>query len=162
MGTRYFRQGFLAAVALILSTGCASTAEITQVRVTSAAPTGVQALTIKVESLVPDVEGEQATLLASLRNELKAMGYQVDSGEIVLTATITGLDRGSTIANVVVGLGVGSDDIDIHVKLSDAGGSPYSTFLARGSAVDKRYADMNGVVRALGKKIAEQVSQQIR
>jgi hypothetical protein len=142
--------------------GCTSTISESQMRVSNAPPASVRALTIKVESLVPDTEGDQATLLAALRHEFAALGYQVDSGDLIVKATVTRLDRGSTAANVFLGLGIGSDSIDVRVEVTDSSGKRYMDFLDQGSVLDKRYSDMNGVIKGIAKRIAADIQQASR
>jgi hypothetical protein len=91
-------------------------------RVISAPPASARAIAIEVDTQVPGIERDEAALRTGLRNEFATLGYQVDSGDLVLKATITKLHRGDTSANVTFGLGIGSDTIDVSVAHGDSRG----------------------------------------
>lgn len=149
----------LAAPALALTLGCASSVKGSQMRIIAAPPATARTIAIEVDSQVPGVEQDQATLSAALRREFAALGYQVDSAPLALKATITKLHRGNSAANVTLGLGIGKDTIDVSVALSEANTAPYMTFLVHGAAIDKRYSDLGTVIGDVAKKIAEEVKR---
>jgi hypothetical protein len=95
-------------------------------RVISAPPASARAIAIEVDTQVPGIERDEAALRTGLRNEFATLGYQVDSGDLVLKATITKLHRGDTSANVTFGLGIGSDTIDVSVAHGDSRGDSQS------------------------------------
>lgn len=149
----------LPVLALLGAPGCASSVKSSQMRVISAPPATVREIAIEVDTQAAGTEREQAALRTGLRDAFAALGYQVESGDLVLKATITKLHLGDTAANVTHGLGIGKDTIDVSVALSDSTGAPCVTFLVHGAAIDKRYSDLDGVIRDVAKKIAEEVKR---
>ena len=152
----------LPVLALLGAAWCASSITSSQMRVISAPPAAVGAIAIEVDTELPYIEGYQASLRRDLRDAFAALGYRVDSGDLVLKVTITKLHLGDTAANVTLGLGIGKDTIDVNVALSDSTGAPRMTFLVHGAAIDKRYADLDGVIRGVARNIAEEVKRASR
>ena len=126
-----------------------------------AAPAGARSVSVIVDGVVPDIDAAQSALRAALLREFAARGFRTDGGEMAVRVTVTKHTKGSPIANAMVGFGYASDDIDVRVELSDAGGAPYGSFVVRGRALDKRYSDIYGVVREMAKKIVLEVRRSL-
>ena len=134
--------------------GCSSSATTSGVVVQSPAPK-TNKVSIRVEKSTNDTRGESSALENGLIREFRGAGYEVGQAGTVIHASLARVERGSTIANVVVGLGVGSDDADVVVRVEDASGRPLLSFLVRASAVDKKY-------RQLDQVLSEEVPRKIR
>ncbi len=143
------------ALGLVFSVvGCSSSA--TTSRVVAQAPTPkTNKVSIRVEKSTHDVRGESTALENGLIREFRGAGYEVGQAGIVIHVSLVGIERGTTIANVVVGMGVGRDDADVAVRVEDATGRVLLSFSVHASAVDKRY-------RQLDQVLSEEVPRKIR
>lgn len=144
---------------VVFLAGCALTIRDSEMSITNAPPANSQAILITVETPVPNIQGDQYTLLVALRKEFTASGYRLESGGLILRATITRLHRGNNMLNLLLQLGLGSDVIDVRVEVSDTNGTSYMTFLVRGEVLDKRYAEMSEVIRGIATRIAADIKQ---
>ena len=134
--------------------GCSSSATTSRV-VAQARTPKTNKVSIRIEKSTNDVRGESTALENGLIREFRGAGYEVGQAGIVIHVSLVGIQRGTTIANVVVGMGVGSDDADVAVRVEDATGRVLLSFSVHASAVDKRY-------RQLDQVLAEEVPRKIR
>ena len=134
--------------------GCSSSATTSRV-VAQARTPKTNKVSIRIEKSTNDVRGESTALENGLIREFRSAGYEVGEAGIVIHVSLVGIERGTTIANVVVGMGVGSDDADVAVRVEDATGRVLLSFSVHASAVDKRY-------RQLDQVLAEEVPRKIR
>ena len=69
------------------------------------------------------------------------------------------LSRGSTEANVIIGLGAGKDYADVRVDLCNKSGQSLMSFVVHGSVIDKRYRQLDEV---LYNYVADRIVREIK
>lgn len=137
--------------------GCSSSATTRNVVAQSPTPR-TNKLSIRVEKSTNDVRGESTALENGLIREFRSAGYDVGEPGIVVRASLGRIERGSTIVNVVGGLGMGSDEADVAVLVEDAGGRPLLSFVVHAHAIDKRYRQLDQV---LSEEVPRKIRQQL-
>jgi hypothetical protein len=145
---------FVVVAALGLMPGCSSSVRASPIVAQSPTPR-TNKITLLVDKSTNDVRGESTALENGLIREFRTAGYEVGQAGLVVHASLVDVERGSTIANVIGGLGMGSDHADVAVRVEDASGRPLLAFSLRATAIDKRY-------RQLDQVLSEDVPRKIR
>ena len=149
----------LALLACILASGCSSTVKVRNRSVVQAPPVGVTKAVVLVNKARNNDQGEATALENGLLREFRNAGYEASSGGLMVSAEITEIERGSTVANVLIGMGAGSDHADVSVLVDDATGKRLMSFVVRGKVVDKRYRELGGV---LAEYVPQAILREIR
>jgi hypothetical protein len=146
-----------------LATACSSTANVRSIHVASAPPASPTKLAVSVDQSKNNDRGEALALQNGLLREFRSAGYEAGEGGLSVTAQIKEVDRGSTLANVAVGMGAGNDHVDVDVQVSDHDGKQLMAFTVRGTAVDKRYRNLTDVLNEdLPRKIRKEIQSASR
>jgi len=130
----------------VLAIGCSSTVGVRNMNVVQAPPAAVTKVAVSVDKARNNDQGEAVALENGLTREFRNAGYELAAGGLSVQAEIIELKRGSTVANVIIGLGAGSDYADVACRVSDSTGKQLMSFVVHGTVVDKRYRELNGVL----------------
>ena len=143
--------------------GCSSSVQVNEVKIDEAPAASPAKVVIEVDLTKNNEQGEAVTLENGLKREFRSAGYEVLPGNLTVRCEIVELHRGSTVANVLIGLGAGGDHADIRVQVVDSSGSQRMSFLVRGSVHDKRYRELHEVIgQYVAHRIVEEVTKACR
>lgn len=127
---------------------CSSTVSVSNMSVLQAPPAATTKVAVSVDKTKNNDQGEAVALENGLIREFKNAGYELAASGLSVQAEITEISRGSTVANVLIGMGAGADRADVAVRVSDAAGKQLIAFVVRGKVVDKKYRELSGVLNA--------------
>lgn len=142
-------------LACLAVTACSSTTSVRGLTIASAPPAAIKRIAIVVDQTTNNEQGEASALQTGLLREFRGAGYEIGDGGLSVRAKIIMKERGSTLGNVMVGMGVGSDEAEALVEVTDSSGNLLIAFTVNGEALDKRYTSLHEV-------IANQIPRKIR